>query len=119
MNIIQPYVLNEILQLPRAQQGTISGNLGTWQEIIAIVLINPFGWLSDRIGRRPLMVFGIVVCGHRHGRSIRLRATVERADILYRVAVSPWAAACLAAMIAVVGNDYPAEPSQGPDDRLQ
>ena len=63
MNILQPYVLTEILQVPRDQQGTVSGNLGMWQEILAIILINPFGWLSDRIGRRPLMVFGILISG--------------------------------------------------------
>ena len=28
LNIMQPYLLNEILQLPRDVQGTVSGNLG-------------------------------------------------------------------------------------------
>jgi MFS family permease len=91
-------------------QGTVSGNLGVWQEVIALLLINPFGWLSDRIGRRPLMVFGILVCGL--GLCLYPFCTsVEQltgARALFAVG-----SACLAAMIAVVGNDYPAELSRG------
>ena len=110
MNILQPYVLTEILQLSPNQQGTVSGNLGTWQEIVAILLINPFGWLSDRIGRRPLMIFGIFVCGI--GMGLYPFATSVEELTLYRVLFAI-GSACLAAMIAVVGNDYPAESSRG------
>ncbi|MBT8441243.1 MAG: MFS transporter [Gammaproteobacteria bacterium] len=110
LNIMQPYVLTEVLRLPREVQGTVSGNLGVWQEIIALLLINPFGWLSDRIGRRPLMVFGILVCGI--GLCLYSFCTsVEQltgARIVFAIG-----SACLAAMIAVVGNDYPAELSRG------
>ena len=110
MNILQPYVLTEILQIPRAQQGTVSGNLGMWQEILAIILINPFGWLSDRIGRRPLMVFGILVSGV--GYVLYPMATSVAELTLYR-AIFSVGASCLAAIIAVVGNDYPHESSRG------
>jgi MFS family permease len=110
MNMLQPYVLTEILQIPRSVQGTVSGNLGTWQEVIAILLINPFGWLSDRIGRRPLMIFGIAVCGL--GMGLYPFASSVNELVLYRV-VFAVGSACLAAMIAVVGNDYPDESSRG------
>jgi MFS family permease len=110
MNIMQPYVLTEILQLPRDVQGRVSGDLGVWQEVIAILLINPFGWFSDRVGRRPLMIFGIVVCG------IGLALYPFCANVAQLTAVRVLFAvgsACIAAMIAVVGNDYPAESSRG------
>ena len=110
MNILQPYVLTEILQIPRDQQGTISGTLGMWQEILAIILINPFGWLSDRIGRRPLMVFGILVSGI--GYVMYPMATSVMELTIYRALFSV-GASCLAAIIAVVGNDYPHESSRG------
>ncbi len=110
MNILQPYVLTEILQLPRNVQGTVSGNLGTWQEVIAILLINPFGWLSDRIGRRPVMIFGICVCGL--GMGLFPFASTVNELIVYRIVFAVGSAG-LAAMIAVVGNDYPAEGSRG------
>lgn len=110
MNVLQPYVLTEILQLPRHIQGTVSGNLGTWQEVIAILLINPFGWISDRIGRRPIMVFGIATCGI--GIGLYPFATSVDDLVLYRIIFAVGSAA-LAAMIAVVANDYPAEQSRG------
>ncbi|MFW2403951.1 MAG: MFS transporter [Gammaproteobacteria bacterium] len=110
LNIMQPYVLTEMLRLPREVQGTVSGDLGVWQEVIALILINPFGWLSDRIGRRPLMVFGILVCGlglcaYPFCTSVE---QLTAARILFAIG-----SACLAAMIAVVGNDYPDELSRG------
>jgi MFS family permease len=110
MNILQPYVLIEILNIPRGSQGTISGNLGFWQELIAIALINPFGWISDRIGRRPLMIFGIVVCGLGFG--LYPFATSVAELTVYRI-IFAVGASSLAAIIAVVGNDYPQESSRG------
>jgi len=110
LNIMQPYVLTEILKLPREVHGTVSGDLGVWQEVIAILLINPFGWLSDRIGRRPLLTFGILVCGvglalYPFASDV---AQLTGCRILFAVG-----SASIAAMIAVVGNDYPAEESRG------
>jgi MFS family permease len=110
MNFLQPYVLTEMLQVPRGAQGTVSGTLGMWQEILAILLINPFGWLSDRIGRRPLMVFGIIVSGIGYGL-YPFASTIAELTI-YRIIFSV-GASCLAAMIAVVANDYPQEGSRG------
>jgi len=110
LNILQPYVLTVILGLPRDVQGTVSGNLGVWQEVIAIVLINPFGWLSDRLGRRPLMTFGILICGV--GLALYPFATDVVQLTAFRVLFAIGSAA-IAAMIAVVGNDYPAEESRG------
>lgn len=110
MNFLQPIVLTEILGIPPSTHGTVSGNLGFWQEIIAILLINPFGWLADRVGRRPLMVFGIVVCGIGYALYPYAQSVAELT--LYR-AVFAVGAACLAALIAIVANDYPAESSRG------
>lgn len=110
MNFMQPYVLTENLNIPRAAQGTVSGNLGFWQEVVALILINPFGWLSDRIGRRPLMVFGILVCGVGYG--LYPFATSVEELTLYRI-IFAVGSACLAALIAVIANDYPVESSRG------
>jgi len=110
LNIMQPYVLTEILRLPRDVQGTVSGDLGVWQELVALLLINPFGWLSDRIGRRPLLTFGVVVCG------IGLALYPFSTDIQQLTAcrvIFAVGSACIAAMLAVVANDYPAELSRG------
>jgi MFS family permease len=110
MNFLQPYVLTENLNIPRGEHGTVSGDLGLWQEVIAILLINPFGWLADRIGRRPLMVFGIIVCGIGYGL-YPFADSIEQLT-LYRV-IFAVGASCLAALIAVIANDYPEESSRG------
>ena len=110
MNFLQPYVLVENLNIPRGAHGTVSGNLGFWQELIALVLINPFGWMSDRIGRRPLMIFGIIVCGIGYG--LYPFATSIGELTVYRI-IFAIGASSLAAIIAVVGNDYPDESSRG------
>ncbi len=110
MNFLQPYVLIENLNIPQAARGTVSGNLGFWQEIVALLLINPFGWMSDRIGRRPLMIFGIVVCGIGYGLYPFAETIGELT--LYRI-IFAVGASSLAAIIAVVANDYPHESSRG------
>ena len=47
LNFIQPYILSVVLEIPRSEQGTISGSLAFMQEIIAIILVSFFGVLSD------------------------------------------------------------------------
>jgi MFS family permease len=110
MNILQAYVLTEHLQVPREAQGTVTGNLALWQELIAILLIKPFGILADRIGRRPVMVTGIVIVGA--GFALFPFATTVTELTAFRALFAVGAAA-LAAVLAVVTNDYPAERSRG------
>ena len=40
LNFIQPYILSVVLEIPRSEQGTISGSLAFMQEIIAIILVS-------------------------------------------------------------------------------
>ncbi len=61
ITFLQPYILTEHLQIPRDVQGTISGDLQFWNQVVAILLLSPFGMISDRIGRRPVLVFGILI----------------------------------------------------------
>ena len=65
MNFLQVYLLEVNLGLPRNEQGFATGILATATEIVAILLIIPFGSLADRIGRRPVMITGAgpVRCG--------------------------------------------------------
>jgi MFS family permease len=61
MAILQSYILTAHLHVPRAAQGTLSGNLAFWSEIVGLLLFIPFGIAADRIGRRPVLSFGFVM----------------------------------------------------------
>ena len=63
VNYGQAYILNANLGIPRDQQGTITGNLAFITEVVAITLAFPIGVLCDRIGRRPILIFGMAVMG--------------------------------------------------------
>jgi hypothetical protein len=51
ISFLQGYVLTEHLNIPRSQQGTVSGDLSFWVEVVALLLFTPVGVLADRIGR--------------------------------------------------------------------
>ena len=66
-SILLPYLLQEHLNIPRPQQGTITGELAFWVEVVAILMFNPFGVLADRIGRRPVYLIGMTFIGLGYG----------------------------------------------------
>ena len=63
VNFIQPYLLEEVYNIPRDQQGSLTGNLAALQEVVVIALMGLVGALSDRTGRRILFVLGFLVLG--------------------------------------------------------
>jgi MFS family permease len=110
MNFLQVYLLEINLGIPKGEQGIATGILATATEIVAILLIIPFGVLADRVGRRPVMMAGIFLCGVGYGL-FPLADTLNEL-LIYRVIFAIGAAA-LSAMIPTVGNDYVQEKSRG------
>ena len=45
---VQPYLLQEVLQVPEARQGSLIGALGFVQEVIVILLVSFIGGLGGR-----------------------------------------------------------------------
>jgi MFS family permease len=60
MSFLQPYLLNEVLRIPLAEQGRLTGSLGFLQELIVIVLASFVGAWSDRVGRRRVYCLGLL-----------------------------------------------------------
>jgi MFS family permease len=110
MSFLQGYVLTEHLGVPRSQQGTVVGDLQFWTEVVAIILASPFGILSDRIGRRPVMMFGVLMMGI--GYALYPFATSVGMLLAYRMFFAVGAAAS-ATMIASLPNDYAEDRSRG------
>jgi MFS family permease len=56
-----PYILNVNLAVPIDQQGGIAGDMGFYREIVLIATSTLIGAMSDRSGRRLIMVAGMFV----------------------------------------------------------
>ncbi len=110
MHVLGGYILEEHLQIPRSEQGTISGDLTVLTELISLILFMPFGVLSDRIGRRPVYIIGILLIGVGYG--LYPLATTMLELSIYRIFYGAGLAAT-AAMMASLTNDYPQERSRG------
>lgn len=55
---VQPFLLTEVLEIPKSEQGVLSGNLNFIGEMVIIVCVGFWGSLSDKIGRRAVATFG-------------------------------------------------------------
>ena len=110
ISFLQGYLLTEHLHIPRGEQGTVSGNIMFWTEIVALCFFSPFGILADRIGRRPVYVFGILMIGLGYGLSPYATSVTEL--LIYR-SISAVGVAAAAGMMATLTNDYPHEKSRG------
>jgi MFS family permease len=82
MSLLQPYLLNAVLDVPRAEQGRLTGQLGFLQEIIVIVLAGFVGAWSDRVGRRLVFCLGLMIIAA--GYVIYPLATDELELVLFR-----------------------------------
>lgn len=110
LSISQPYVLNELVGVPAAEQGRLTGYLSTMQEIIALLLINIVGAMSERVGRRPIYALGVFLAGI----GFALYSTADSVEDLYAFRFVYAVGVSLAGvMIGITAADYPAESSRG------
>ncbi|NTV97757.1 MAG: MFS transporter [Chlorobiaceae bacterium] len=110
VSIGQAYILNENLKIPTSQQGTISGNLVFWTEIVTLILFIPAGVLIDRIGRKPVFGAGFIILGLSYAL-YPLSRTLDEMTI-YRMMYAVGIVAVTSGL-ATVMTDYPADRSRG------
>jgi MFS family permease len=110
INFIQPFILTAILDIPREEQGSVSGYLAILHEIVLILLTGPFGALADRIGRRRILTIGYVIVAT--GLIAYPWADSITSMIMVRCFYAVGAAAIISAFSILIA-DYPQEKSRG------
>jgi MFS family permease len=110
MSFMQPYVINENLQIPTAAQGGVTAMLHFSYEFVLLLLIAPVGALSDKLGRRTIYRLGFLWVG------VALAIFPLAQNIAQLVIARMFfgvGAAMITAMLATVMADYPQEKSRG------
>jgi len=110
LNFQQPYVLEVMLGIPQAEHGRVIAKMGLVHEIVIISLVGPFGALSDRIGRRPVLAFGYLMI--TAGYIAYPFATSVLMLTAFRAIFAVGAAAVICTFTTVL-TDYPQEQSRG------
>ncbi len=110
ISFIQAYLLNVNLKLPPEVQGRTVGTLGIANEIVALLLVAPFGALADKIGRRQVYAFGFLWMGA--GFVVYPLATTF-AQLLACALFFSVGVAAVGTMLATVLADTPQETSRG------
>jgi len=110
MSLIQPYILNEVVRIPEARQGQVTGYLTAMQEFIVVLLVGVAGAWSDRVGRRFVYVLGFCVLAV--GYLIYPLASSETELFLFRV-VFAIGIVFVPVMLSALVQDTPQEVSRG------
>jgi MFS family permease len=106
----QPYLLNAHLQLPAETQGRTLAAINFANELLALLLVAPFGALADKIGRRAVYAFGFLWMGAGF-LLYPLASTVPQllgCALFFSVGV-----AAVGTLLGTVLADTPAEGSRG------
>lgn len=110
VSFIQPYLLNANLKVPQDEQGRVLGLLGFSNEIVSLLLVAPFGALSDKIGRRPVYTLGFLwlAAGFFLYPLAQTLPQLLACALFFSVGV-----AAVGCMLATVLADTPQETSRG------
>jgi MFS family permease len=106
----QTYILNAHLGVPTSVQGTITGDLVLFTEIITLLLFMPAGILVDRISRRGVFAVGFLMLGATYVL-YPLAPSVEWLfgyRVIYGIGV-----VAVAGALSTVLVDYPIERCRG------
>jgi MFS family permease len=110
INISQPWLLSNLLGIPRGDQGRATSALMLAAELAMIVFVPLFGVLSDRVGRRVIVCSGFAITAvsvvlFPHATSLTMMVA---ARALTAVGVAALMATAIAVMV-----DYAADESRG------
>jgi MFS family permease len=110
INIGNTFVLNANLGIPRQEQGSVTGLLQIVNEIALLLLMPIAGIVSDRIGRRSVMIFGLLTMAL--GYVLYPLAESVGELVIYRAIFAAGTAAATGALGTIM-HDYPRNSSRG------
>ncbi len=109
INASQPYVLTEIIGIPFAEQGSLSGRLTIIQELALLAMLTPVGAISDKFGRKPVYATAFFIMGIAY--FLYPLAGAIWMLVMFRLVFAVGVAGN-AVMLPAVANDYPQEASR-------
>lgn len=112
---LQPGVL-QVMGIPFAEQGNLTGNLAAMQEVLFIVLLGLIGAISDKVGRKSVYVFGLLTTSL--GFALYPTASSIPELFAYRFIVAIGSAAMLGMMVTVIA-DYSTNKTRGKANGVQ
>ena len=110
ISVIQPYVLNVNIGVPMEDQGRVSGNMVFYGEIVLLALSGLAGALSDRLGRKTVLLTGVVILGLGYVFYGFVSSVGQLTLVRIFLALGITSATV---MISAIQVDYPAEESRG------
>lgn len=110
LNFVQPYILEEILHIPAARQGSVTGYLNFMHEGTALIIMGFAGAISDRSGRRTLIIIGFLIW--MVGFILFPLADSLNQLYLYRL-ICAVGVAIASVMVIATMQDFPQEVSRG------
>lgn len=115
MAVLQPGLL-QVIGIAGKDQGMVTGLLSGLQEVVLILALGPLGALADRIGRRPIYVFGLLATAAGFALYPYASNLIELAAA--RLVVAIGGAAMIGMMVTVIA-DYTEERTRGHANGLQ
>lgn len=110
IGVILPYILNVNLGIPLDQQGGVAGNMGFYRELVLIASSSLIGALSDRTGRRLMIVAGLLIlaAGFTAYGFVDTLGQLILAQVFLAIGIS-----LVNVMLVTIQVDYAAENSRG------
>ncbi|MEC9375044.1 MAG: MFS transporter [Pseudomonadota bacterium] len=110
INIGNTYVLNENLGINQKEQGEITGLLLVVNEIILLIFMPLAGILADRIGRRSVMIAGLLIMALGY---IFYPTADSTAELIFYRCIYAIGVAGATGMLGTITQDYPQNESRG------
>ncbi|MCL4868593.1 MAG: MFS transporter [Anaerolineae bacterium] len=115
-NLVQPFLLTDILKVPLTEQGSVTGTLLFWHELVIIFAIGLAGSLSDKVGRRLIFTSSFLIVALGYVLMIQAESVLQL--IVFRMFFAVGAAGATS-MLSTVIADYAIDRDRGKANGIQ